>query len=748
VLELAARAARAERGGVALISAHGEVVEHLTWGPGRAAAAEARRAGWGAELVEQLRREPGPVRQPRWPAGAGAPDGPFLGVAFDAPGRSRCVLYLGRAAGAAEFGADDVDAVLAVGTLLEQGSPIEEARMLARMGLLNQIAQAASGNLDLARIFRVALRELDRQVPLQRCGVWLAEDRAADPLSANGSVPELALPPECGPDAGPVLVLAEVAAGGPEPAAGAAPAAGLRLPLAETPFAGCFRDGQAFYADLDRPRAEGRGQKTEVRSQRAEGRREDGDGPGPYATPPEPSSPAWDLGARNATCCFAVPLRAGDRTLGVLQSVCLRPHGFTGEEIQLFYLVADLLGPAVSSCQLYARLRSAYEALRVTQGQLIQAEKMRALGELAGGMAHEFNNALCGTLGFLEVALLHPELPASAHGHLVSARTCALDAAQTVRRVQDFARRKRGDGPSEALDVNALVRQTVELIRHKWESLARARGAAVAVEVAAEASAAVAGNATELREVLTNLAFNAVDAMPGGGTLTLRTWSAGRWVYLAVGDTGVGIPESVRNRLFEPFFTTKGERGNGLGLSVVFGIVERHGGEITVDSEPGRGSTFTVRLPAAPAGATPARPSAAGLAPRAATAAGLRVLVVDDEASIRSFLDAALTRLGHRPALVADVPAALELFGRERFDLVLTDLGLPGASGEELARELRRRSPATPVVLLTGWADQLRAEGGSLEGVSRVLAKPVTLPTLAATLDELTDRPAARPTGG
>src|SRR5207245_16563 len=142
--------------------------------------------------------------------------------------------------------------------------------------------------------------------------------------------------------------------------------------------------------------------------------------------------------------------------------------------------------------------------------------------------------------------------------HLESARTCALDAAQTVRRVQEFARRKRADGPAEALDVNALVRQTVELIRHKWESLARARGAAVAVEVAADASAAVAGNATELREVLTNLAFNAADAMPGGGTLTLRTWSAGRWVYLAVRDTGVGIPEAARHRLFEPFFTTKG----------------------------------------------------------------------------------------------------------------------------------------------------------------------------------------------
>src|SRR5262249_12465586 len=252
-------------------------------------------------------------------------------------------------------------------------------------------------------------------------------------------------------------------------------------------------------------------------------------------------------------------------------------RGFRGDRIELLYLIADLLGPAISNCQLFGRLSGAYAALRQAQGRLIQAEKMRALGELAGGMAHEFNNALCGVLGFLEIALTNKDLLPQVRDHLEAARGCALDAAQTVSRVQDFARWRREERAHEPLDLNDLVRQCVERVRHKWESLDHARGSPIQVEIRTDAALPGAGNATELGEVLTNLAFNAVDAMPWGGTLTLQTWSTATEVFLAVRDTGTGIPESVRHRLFEPFFTTKGERGNGLGLSVTFGIVKRHG---------------------------------------------------------------------------------------------------------------------------------------------------------------------------
>jgi CheY-like chemotaxis protein len=199
----------------------------------------------------------------------------------------------------------------------------------------------------------------------------------------------------------------------------------------------------------------------------------------------------------------------------------------------------------------------------------------------------------------------------------------------------------------------------------------------------------------------------------------------------------------VRQRLFEPFFTTKGERGNGMGLSVTFAIVQRHGGDIQVESNPGCGSTFTVRLPARPpaGAAAPPKPEprkAPAPAPAAAAARSLRVLVVEDEESIRRFLALGLTQMGHRPKLTADAEEGLAAFAAERFDVVLTDLGLPGASGEELARAVADKAPGTPVVLLTGWADQLQGDAGVMEGVTRILSKPVTMQTLAATLNAVT----------
>src|SRR5262249_39102187 len=170
------------------------------------------------------------------------------------------------------------------------------------------------------------------------------------------------------------------------------------------------------------------------------------------------------------------------------------------------------------------------------------------------------------------------------------------DAAQAVTRVQEFARRQRNELSIQFLDLNELVRQTVQLTRHKWEGIAPPRGTPIAVDLQTEATAHVSGSAAEFREVLTNLIFNAVDAMPEGGRLTVRTWSSDSHTHLSVSDTGTGMSESVRTRLFEPFFTTKGERGNGLGLSVTFGIVQRYGGDISVESQLGRGSTFLIRL--------------------------------------------------------------------------------------------------------------------------------------------------------
>jgi signal transduction histidine kinase len=714
LLELACRVAGAPFGGVGLVSAEGELVEHIPYGLAEQDGAEPGDSSRLAKLVHFVLRQPEPMclddlaaTHPR----LGAPDGlaalgPFLGLPLHCPGRYRGVLYLARGPDQPGFRKSEREMVEPIRTWLEQGSLFEEAHLLAQLRLLNRVAQTAAGNLDLGLILDRSLRELDRHLPLHVSAVWLVDD--PDPgqltLAATSSIPST-----------------RAADLGLEP--------GLRLALDQTPFAGCLRDGQGLYTDLAAPAQEPAADQ-------------------PVAAP----RPALEdqLAARGATCFFAAPLRAGEQSVGILQSVCTRAAGFTGEQIQLLYLVADLLGPAISSCRLFGRLRSTYEELRTAQEQLIHTEKMRALGELASGMAHDFNNSLCGVQGFLELAMMDKTLSPAGRKFLESARTCAQDAAQTVRRIQDFARCRRKQPEFQAVDVNDLLRQTIELTRHKWDNPQQAQGAPIRVEVLAGATARVSGSPAELREVLTNLVFNAVDAMPQGGTLTLRSRSTADHVFLSVEDTGTGMSPAVRQRLFEPFFTTKGERGTGLGLSVAFGIVQSHGGEISAASEVGQGSTLTIRLPvlreAAGSAERKARSAEGGArsakepsAPRS-TLRALRILVVEDEQSVRHFLERVLKHLGHHPRLAGDATEGLAAFNAERFDLVFTDYGLPAMSGEELAQAITAQSPATPVVLLTGWSDQFNAEGRPLPGVTRILGKPLAINVLAETLDAVCPR--------
>src|SRR5262249_29627533 len=288
-------------------------------------------------------------------------------------------------------------------------------------------------------------------------------------------------------------------------------------------------------------------------------------------TAPGASQLAQRLALLGASSTFCVPLKVADRVVGVLQSVCLRPHGFTTEQVQFLYRVADLLGPATSNCRLIGQLRRANEDLRHAQHRLIQSEKMRALGEMASGMAHEVNNSACGRVGVLALSLASRLLDRTLSSrlldpdvrrHLETARTCAHDAAQVVRRVQDFARQRRAEQLTQPTDLDQLARQALEMTRHRWE------GAGVELIVDASSGATVLGTPCELREVITNLVFNAVDAMPKGGQLRVRTWRTGERACLSVSDTGAGIPEALHEKIFEPFFTTKGEKGDGLGRSV------------------------------------------------------------------------------------------------------------------------------------------------------------------------------------
>jgi signal transduction histidine kinase/ActR/RegA family two-component response regulator len=709
LLDLAVKISRAAWGGIWLFAADGELIDHITSGLGEDKTLALCRSSAAVEFFYRMLQSRAPTRG-RGLTGAEAPwsvpelpaSDAYLALPLTSLGRHRGVLYVVRGMGQSEFQAHDEELLLPIGTCLDQANLFEESHLLAQLRLLNHVIQAAAGNLDLSRILSVALRELDRNLPLHRGAVWLLEDEETPASGAGRSTTGVVAAPAAGSDR-QCLVLTECSAAFDENLPGLA--RGARLPLDATPFASCIRDGQAHYADLRGPEAR------------------------QLALP-------RNLAENGATAYFAVPMRVGEQAVGVLLSVCQRPSGFTAEQIQLLYLVADLLGPAISNCQLFNRLSSAYEELRRTQSQLIQSEKMRALGELAGGMAHDFNNSLCGLLGFLELSLLDAKISESCRSYLESARACAMDAAQSVSRVQDFARWRRTEEEWQLVDLNEVASKTVELTRPKWESMATLRQAPIAVQVLPEARGMIKGNAAELRNALTNLVLNGIDAMPQGGTLTVRAWNTRTDAFVSVRDTGIGMDEKMRARLFEPFFSTKGERGTGLGLSAAFGIVRRHEGEITVESKPGCGSIFTIRVPLAvrPAAPAPSEPSLAQPAP----ARSLRILVVDDEEAIRRFLGATFKQLGHHARLTGDAAAALAAFEQEPFDVVITDLGLTGPSGEDVARAIAQRSPQTPVILATGWADQIEAEQKKFEGVTCVLGKPLALRTLMATLEKVT----------
>jgi PAS domain S-box-containing protein len=358
---------------------------------------------------------------------------------------------------------------------------------------------------------------------------------------------------------------------------------------------------------------------------------------------------------------------------------------------------------------------------REVEAQLHQSEKLTALGQLAGGIAHDFNNLLQAILGYAQLMRQNLTDQALLDRSLKVMESVALDGSETVRRIQQFAR-LRPDEQFVAVDLNEMVRESVAIIRPRWEETVAHENRRLDLRLDLGRVPVISGRAAELREALTNLLLNAIDAMPGGGVLSLATRTGeGGGAVLSVADTGVGMPDEVRRRIFDPFFTTKGEGGSGLGLAMVYAIVTRHGGEIRVDSEPGRGAVFTLTFPTDRTCLEP--PRVPETAPRWRQA---RVLVIDDDAKVLATLTALLQALGHQVTPVPDALAGLATYGQGRFDAIITNLGMPGMNGWEFAERLRRLDAAVPIIFITGWG--LREEdSGRLAAlkVDRCLFKPV-----------------------
>jgi CheY-like chemotaxis protein/nitrogen-specific signal transduction histidine kinase len=356
-----------------------------------------------------------------------------------------------------------------------------------------------------------------------------------------------------------------------------------------------------------------------------------------------------------------------------------------------------------------------------------RADKLRALGQLASGVAHDFNNSLAAILGRAQLILrrVKDEELIRSLGIIV---TAAEDAASTVRRIQTFARKSLAT-EMELLDVSALLRDAVEITRTRWQNEARAAGRSVEVTLNAVDGSLTRGNASELREVFVNLIVNAVDAMPRGGKLTICCRRKADRLHLRFADTGTGMEEEVRERIFEPFYTTKGVHGTGLGLAVSYGIVERHHGMISVTSESGEGTTFHIDLPLAEMSA-----SSAIEAEMTMQTSSLSVLVVDDEEVVRETLAEMLTDLDHKVVTADSGRDAVEKVTSDDFDLVFTDLAMPEMDGWETAREIRKQKPQLPVVLVTGYGATVQPPSGEVDLVAGIIGKPFDFDQVTGTI--------------
>jgi signal transduction histidine kinase/ActR/RegA family two-component response regulator len=370
------------------------------------------------------------------------------------------------------------------------------------------------------------------------------------------------------------------------------------------------------------------------------------------------------------------------------------------------------------------QLEHALEELQAAQQQVIQQERLRALGAMASGIAHDFNNALAAILGFTELLIYRPENIANTEKtlrYLQMMNTAAKDAGNVVNRLREFYRQREEGEVFAPVDLNHLVEEAVSLTQPKWKNQAEANGIAIQITTELGTIPPAVGNAADLREALTNLIFNAVDAMPKGGTITLRTHSSKSRIILEVADTGTGMTEEVRTRCLEPFFTTKGDHGTGLGLSMVYGILQRHQGTVDIQSKLGQGTTFILSLPIV----EQQQPREIVAAPT--TTRSLHVLLVDDEDLVRRILNEFLLGDDHIVETASNGREGIDKFKKGKFDVVILDRAMPDMNGDQVAQAIKQLKPETPIILLTGFGSMMQAAGEQPAGVDLVVGKPVTI---------------------
>lgn len=432
----------------------------------------------------------------------------------------------------------------------------------------------------------------------------------------------------------------------------------------------------------------------------------------------------------------AIPLRGGEDVLGALVVARAGRRAYSTGEMDFLSQLCEHVALAARQLKLLEELQRAYEDIRTSQRTVMKQERLRAMGQMASGIAHDINNAL-GPITLYSEALLDTEknLSERAHRYLKAIVTSSDAIAKTVASLRQFYRKREESLILQPVDLNGLLRQVVEITRPRWRDMPQEKGISISVGFDLdEALPEIMGSESEIRDAFINLVFNAIDAMPKGGTVTMLSRLTSSSISLEVVDTGIGMDTATRARCLEPFFTTKGERGTGLGLSMVFGMVQRHEGELEVDTQLGHGTTVRIILPVGRS-AGPRESDAVSRRPRRA----LRVLCIDDDHHILESLVDTLGLDGHHVETADGGVEGIEalraaMASGAPFDVVISDVGMPHMDGRAVAARIKELSPTTPVVLLTGWGDQFKEEELRLEDVDHVLSKPPRMKELREAL--------------
>ena len=419
------------------------------------------------------------------------------------------------------------------------------------------------------------------------------------------------------------------------------------------------------------------------------------------------------------------PLMIEDEVFGILAVARGRENAFTSADCEFLKQLGEHVALAAHQAQLRLSLETAYNDLKQTQQAVMQQERLRALGQMASGIAHDINNAISPVAVYTQSLLeREPNLSPQTRFYLETVERVIKDVSATVARMRDFYRRNDSDSDLQPLSLNDLVPQVVDLTRARWSDMPQQRGIVIRVNTElAQDLPLVMGNAPELRDMLTNLVFNAVDAMPQGGIITIRTQPQLGGVRMEIEDSGIGMDEDTRRRCLEPFFTTKGERGTGLGLAMVYGAAQRHKAVLDIESSPGDGTRVRLEF-----SATQAKPRQIRAA-KAEEIPSLRVLLVDDDPAVLNSTQFVLELDGHTVVTADGGNAGIEALQNasqsgQAFDVMVTDLGMPYVDGNQVARMAKEMSPSTTVVLLTGWGAKMGDGDDRSAHVDFVLAKP------------------------